>query len=64
MKDSRPSAEPILKTCPHCGAYVEFYVKNLPHNPQEPWRGRCKLCGQSWTMKEFESAISGKRLSK
>ena len=56
MKDTRPSSVPISKTCPDCKGFVLFKIKELPHNPQEPWRGRCDQCGQSWTMEECESA--------
>jgi len=52
MKPHRPSDKPIPKTCPLCRSYVEFYIKNMPHDPEKPFMGKCAYCGKSFSLDE------------
>jgi len=38
--------------CPACGSYVEFYIKNLPHDSEKPFMGKCAHCGKSFSLEE------------
>ncbi|MDR0473590.1 MAG: hypothetical protein LBH43_07970 [Treponema sp.] len=51
-KITRPSDLPILKTCPECGAYVEFYIKDMPHDPKKKLTGKCARCGKYFGIDE------------
>jgi endogenous inhibitor of DNA gyrase (YacG/DUF329 family) len=52
MKITRPSDKPIGKKCPECGASVHFNIKEMPHDPKEPFWGKCERCGKQFTIEE------------
>jgi len=47
-------------TCPACGSYVEFYVKNLPRDPKKPITGKCAKCGQYFPLEEDDTETESK----